>query len=332
MNTLVIILFSLSTLFTTPTSVNPEREEMLDKMFTLLEENVANPQWLETESFIAFKKELYSEKVLKMNEQDFLDFFRSKRHSLDFSHFDLHSAALIKKIEAETGDKPVMSWKPINKDIAYLNVRTFVTDGAPMQKIISEIGTDTYKHLIIDLRDNGGGSLDAPVLLGRFLTQQPIDAGVYLTRKWFDKYGRAANTEDISKMPYLQDFTYQGIGKMYQEEEAFRMVLPPHNQPVFKGKVYVILNSNTGSACEPLVDLLQKKNIATLVGPPSAGQMLSGSWFKVDETYKVFIPISDYQTADGDRLDQKGVIPEHKVPSENTLDYVLEELIGNSSK
>ena len=106
------------------------------------------------------------------------------------------------------------------------------------------------------------------------------------------------------------------------------MVLPRHDQPIFKGKVYVLVNSNTASACEPLIDLLQKKHIATLVGPPSAGAMLSGQSFKINENYSLFLPISDYQTAEGDRLDKKGVIPEHKVRSENTLDYVLEKLIG----
>ncbi len=58
MNTLAVILFSLSTIFTSPVSVNPEREAMLDKVFTLLEENIANPNWLETDAFRAFKKDI----------------------------------------------------------------------------------------------------------------------------------------------------------------------------------------------------------------------------------------------------------------------------------
>ncbi len=301
---------------------------MLDRMFHLLEANIANPAWLETDAFKAFKKELYSEKVLKMSDGDFLAHFRTKRHTLGFSHFDLHSGAFSKKIEEESTGKPSMSWKPLTDEIAYLNVRTFVTDGAPMAKILSEIGADRYKHLIIDLRHNGGGSLDAPVILGRFLTRQPIDAGVYLTRKWFLKHGRSATPEDIAAMPFLQDFTFAGITKMYQDHDGFRMVLPPHDQPVFQGKVYVLVNDGTASACEPLIDLLKKMDIATLVGTTSAGNMLSGQWFKIDDNYKAFIPISDYQTADGDRLDQIGVKPDHEVPSEKALDYVLEVLIG----
>ena len=164
MNTLAVILFSLSTIFNTPTSVNPEREAMLDKMFILLEENIANPNWLTTNSFKKFKKELYSDKVLKMSDEDFINFFRQQRKTLSFTHLSLSSKKLSKQGNSNTGKNQPMSWKPLSKDIAYLDVRTFSTDASPMVKILSEIGVDNYKHLIIDLRDNGGGSVYAPVV------------------------------------------------------------------------------------------------------------------------------------------------------------------------
>lgn len=331
MKTLAIILWGLQTLIISPESINPERKAVLDKVFLLLEEHVANPDWLQTESFLNFKSDLYSEKVMNMTDETFLQYFKQKRHTLPFSHFDINLRNTSKSAKKEQKEKSVLYWKALNENTAYLRVRTFVTNAAPMIKAVSEIGTDTFDHLIIDLRDNTGGSLDAPVVLGRFLTQEHIDAGVYLTRKWFLQEQRPATKEDIASFPFLQDFTFKGISKMYANEAAFRMVLPPHSNPTFKGKVYVLINSNTASACEPLIDLLQKKNIATLVGPPSAGNMLTGQHFTVNDRYKVFIPIADYQTANGDRLDQIGVIPEHKVRSENTLEYVLQELIGTKT-
>ena len=332
MNTLFIILFNLLTTFTNPQTINPERVAMLDRLFILLEENIANPEWLETESFKAFKEDLYSKEVLKMSDSVFLSHFKTQRKTLDFSHFNLELKTIQSSKNNTEQIKVNMNWSKINDSIAYIDVRTFATDATNMIKIISEIGTDQYAHLIIDLRDNGGGSLDAPVVLGRFLTQDYIDAGVYLTRKWFLKEARPANKEDILKMPYLKEFTYQAIGKMYQEEAAFRMVLPPHQQPIFKGKVYVLINNNTASACEPLINLLQKKNIATLVGTKSAGEMLTGQYFNINDDYKAFIPIADYQTAEADRLDQKGVAPDYEVNSNEALNYVLENLIGVPKK
>jgi len=267
---------------------------------------------------------------MNMSDEDFLSYFKQQRHKLSFSHFDLHSKTFLKGIEKENKNQPVLYWKALNENTAYMKVRTFITNADPMIKAVSEIGIDQYDHLIIDLRGNGGGSLDAPVILGRFLTQEYIDAGVYLTRKWFLQERRAASKEDIAGFPFLKDFTFAGISKMYQDEAALRMVLPPHTNETFKGKVYILINSNTASACEPLVDILQQKKIATVVGPRSAGNMLTGRTFKINEKYEVFLPIADYQTADGRRLDQVGVIPEHKVKSEDALQYVLKQLIGKN--
>lgn len=328
MKTFYILLMSLNTLISNQTSINPERKQLLDQVFLLLEEKIANPDWLKTTSFQEFKSDLYSEKVMNMTDEDFLSYFKEQRKTLPFSHFDLHSKTFLKSIERETENQPVLYWKAMSDNIAYMKVRTFITTAEPMIKAVSEIGTDRFDHLIIDLRDNGGGSLDAPVVLGRFLTQEYIDAGVYLTRKWFLEEQRAASKEDIAQFPFLQDFTFAGISKMYQNEVAFRMVLPPHSNPIYQGKVYILINSNTASACEPLIDIMQQKKIATVVGPKSAGNMLTGQTFKINDRYEVFLPIADYQTADGRRLDQIGVLPEHKVRSENTLDYVLKELIG----
>ena len=330
MKKMSLLFICLSSFFLSQASINPERKALLDKVFEILEKNVANPAWVESKTYFDFKEDLYSDKVMKMSGEDFLAYFQQKRHQLDFSHLSLYSTKKVKK--AGTSDtkqkaEPAISWKELSEEVAYLRVRTFSTNAEPMVKILSEIGTDRYDHLIIDLRDNGGGSLDSPVVLGRFLIQESIDTGVYLSRSWFEKNQRSATTEDIARFPFLKEFTYQAIMKMYSTTDGFRVVLPSHDQPVFKGKIYVLVNSNTASACEPLIDLFQKYKVAALVGTKSAGAMLSGQAFKVNEDYSVFLPISDYLTADGRRIDQVGVTPEHKVPSEQALEYVLNELI-----
>lgn len=331
MKKMSLLIVCLSSFLLSQASINPERKALLDKVFDLLEKNVANPAWVESETYFAFKEDLYSEEVMKMSEEDFLAYFKQKRHQLEFSHFNLYSTKKRKKSGKSSKKQkivPAISWKELSEGVAYLRVRTFSTSAEPMLKILAEIGTDRYDHLIIDLRDNGGGSLDSPVVLGRFLIQESIDTGVYLTRSWFEKNQRSATSEEIARFPFLKEFTYQAIMKMYANSDAFRVVLPSHNQPVFQGKTYVLVNSNTASACEPLIDLFQKHKVATLVGPKSAGEMLSGQSFKVNKNYRVFLPISDYLTADGRRIDRVGVTPEHQVSSEQALEYVLQKLIN----
>lgn len=329
MKTLFALLFCTIT-FANPVNTDPieKRIETLDKMFVQLESRIANPAWLDTDSYRAFKKSLYSEESLKMSDEQLVLFINTERKKLPFTHFSLSMKK--SKSQASGSDaQPYISWRPINEQTALLNVGGFPTDPSNMIKAVSEIGVDKYDNLIIDLRGNDGGSLDAGVILARFLTTEPLDAGFYLTRKWFDNHGRQATIEDMAGFPFLEDFTYAGITKMYQQE-AFRMVLPGHNNPTFQGTVYVLSDNISASACEPLLDIVKEMEIATVVGERSNGAMLSAYWFDVNEDFRVQIPIADYQTARGDRLDKVGVMPDVLVPSQEALDHVLNVLIPES--
>ena len=46
----------------------------------------------------------------------------------------------------------------------------------------------------------------------------------------------------------------------------------------------------------------------------------------------MFIPLSDYQTADGDRLDKVGVSSPYEVDPNEAFNVVMTELIGEDSK
>jgi len=309
MKTIIAIFITTLTLVTlVKEDPKEKRIEFLNKVFEQLETRIANPAWLETKSYKAFKRKLYTKKSLSLSESEFLSLFNKERVKLPFTHFYLKRKNNSTTNISQNNEKPAITWKAINKQTAYLNARTFSGDGKAMIQSLQGIGYNTYDNLIIDLRDNGGGSLDAPVILGQFLTNQTIDAGFYMTRKWFLEKQREATLEDMSSFPFLKEFTFQAIKKMYDNEAAFRMVIPGHNRPIYKGNVYVLVSQNTGSACEPLIDLLKKEKVATLVGEQSAGAMLSGFDYPVNDDFDVFLPIADYQTANGERLDKIGVV------------------------
>ncbi len=331
MKTLITLIISLITLVN-PVQNDPkaERVKILDKMFETLEQNIANPNWLKTDAYHAFKEKLYSEEALSMSEESFLDLFNRERHSLPFTHFQLLRRKNGNTSSSTTEESPV-TWRAIDNQTAYMQVRTFSSDASTMVSAVQEIGVDTYDNLIIDLRSNTGGTLDAPVVLGRFLTDKPIDAGIYLTRRWYLEQDHSATPQDIAGFPYLKDFTYAGITKMFNEEAGFRMVIPGHDQPVFTGNVYVLVSNMTASACEPLIDLFKKEDIGTLVGSKSAGAMLSSHKFPLNESFVLTLPVADYLTASGERIDKVGVAPDIEVDPDDALEYVLENLITKSN-
>ncbi|MCB0807495.1 MAG: hypothetical protein KDC05_17005, partial [Bacteroidales bacterium] len=72
---------------------------------------------------------------------------------------------------------------------------------------------------------------------------------------------------------------------------------------------------------------LKHYGIATIVGEPTAGAMLSAAPVHVSGKYYLFMPIADYYTADGTRLDQQGVEPDIYVEPDKALPYVMNKLI-----
>lgn len=296
--------------------------QTVDQIFQTLESRLANPEWAETESFQDFKKEMYAEESLKLDEDAFIAKFNTESKQLPFTHLYLKSKKANSKIGQNTVTEPAISWKEIDQNTAYLKIQSFTGRAGDLIPFLGEIGIDRYDNLIIDLQGNTGGSLEIPIVLGQFLTNQTIDGGCYLTRAWFETYQRSASLDEIQAMPYLQDFSYEGITKMYAESKAFRMVIPGHQRPVYQGNVYILQDNQTASAGEPFLDLIQRENIGTLIGETSNGAMLSGYFFSIGADYELFLPIADYQNALGNRIDKVGVSPD--VESSSPLSKALE--------
>lgn len=310
---------------TTHPSDSINRETEINTIISLTEKYICNPNWLETEGWKNFVAKIQSEEAKQMSAAEFKRFFNIiAREELPFSHFQLHLVDKGNKSMENTA--PHFELEEIDKKTVRLIVRSFVADPNGMIKMVEEIKKKGYENLIIDLRDNGGGTLDGAVVISYFLTNQTIDAGVYMTRGWFKNNKDYPTQEQIAELPVLKDLSLKGFQQIASKSPAFRMLIPAHNNPVFQGKVYVLTNSNTASACEPFVDLLKKKKLATIVGLKTAGMMLSGQAFPVSEELNLFLPIADYLNAEGNRLDMVGVEPDVKKPHEQSLGYVLEEI------
>lgn len=306
-----------------------ERRELVNTIIDLAETHVCNPAFLETEEWDTFENYIQSEEVLSLEEAQFKKIFNNASQKLTFSHFYLTYSGKAKRREAKKRSKKTVTVKAfelteIDTETTVLTVRKFIPNAALMQSLVTEIAQKEYKNLIIDLRGNSGGTLDAAVVLGQFITPNQIDAGTYLSRSWFEKNDHYPTQDEIQNFPFLTDMSYKGFREA-AKKPAFRMVVPPHTNPIFKGKVYVLTNKRTASTCEPFVYLM-KQNGVQVIGEHTSGAMLSGAAFKLNKNMNLFIPVQDYITADGSRLDKVGVGPTIKTTSKDALTKALELL------
>ena len=77
-----------------------------------------------------------------------------------------------------------------------------------------------------------------------------------------------------------------------------------------------------------IAELLQRSGRATLVGTQTAGQMLSGSFAELPDGFKLFLPVADYYTATGARVEGQGIAPDRVTTGdEDALTVAIDRLV-----
>ncbi|MEP7220368.1 MAG: S41 family peptidase, partial [Bacteroidota bacterium] len=93
--------------------------------------------------------------------------------------------------------------------------------------------------------------------------------------------------------------------------------------PYFTGQLFVLTNSGTASAAEPLAALLQETGRGRLIGERTRGYMLSSETYDLADGWSLRIPTADYYTAAGRRLENAGVVPDLPAASASALEEAL---------
>ena len=295
------------------------RRAQLAKIVKIAEEAVANPAFVSGPCWQQFVGGLADESLLTLDDAEFRNEFNRRAEGLPFSHFRLFwrrpgssSVPEAEKIDLRT----------VTPGVALLKVAQFEVAPELVAEKLHEVLRAGHQQLIIDLRGNEGGSFPSVVALSRFLVRESMDAGVFLTRSWFathDDYPDAAQRAEIAR---LETLDLAAFSSQLERDGAVRLVLPEHSDPVFGGRVVLLTDSETASASEPFVYLMQQRGVP-VVGQPTAGAMLSAERIPVDGTFVLFTPVADYMTPDGIRLDRRGVSPDVEVPADEALNAAL---------
>lgn len=166
-----------------------------------------------------------------------------------------------------------------NNDIAYIKIPTFMSFGDfNMNDFFTSI--QNYKYLIVDVRNNGGGSiLTAKQLISKLITK-PVSITNYLCAK---------NTPLINNNIAQQEFSFYDEFKILSDKEKNNLSILPSevknsNYNVYKvkynlnpdpthfnGKVFVLTNSGCFSATDMFCNTIKRIGAATLVGDYTGG-------------------------------------------------------------
>lgn len=303
-------------------------KELLESALTLTETKIYNPIILDSKEWKEFTKKMRktAPKLKDDLEMIFAFFYRAKK--LPFSHF-----ALIKHFEQEQAQKDThpninyLSLEEKSLEVAYLKITSFAGTASEVDSIFDIIKAKNYQHLIIDLRNNTGGTIAAGMAFATHVLDKVTLGGVFLTQKWFNHYQRLPLPEDYKNLTHFTEANYDLIIQGIHQTEGLCLKIIPKKQ-VYQGKLYVLTNHRTASTCEPIVYELKKQKRAIIIGTTTAGAMLNGEMFNLENDYKMFIPTADYYTSDGYKIDQNGVTPHIITTNEDAFNKAI-ELIHN---
>ena len=159
--------------------------------------------------------------------------------------------------------------------------------------------------LIIDLRNNGGGRVDTLKRMIGWFFEQDVKIGDEKTRK-----------------------------------ETKEMIAKSKGKDCYKGKVVVLVDSESGSAAEIFAKVIQLQKRGEILGDVSAGAVMESRYFPHQQGldvvifYGASVTIADLIMTDGKSLEKTGVVPDEKIlPTAQDLadnrDPVLSKAIKN---
>jgi C-terminal processing protease CtpA/Prc len=167
------------------------------------------------------------------------------------------------------------------------------------------------KYIIIDIRDNGGGT----GIMGRFLAGyffNPGEEHYYLHGYHKDR------TKDI------QEWTYPFV--------------PGKRMP--DSKLYILVNKHTASATEGFAFAMQKMHRATVIGDTTAGAGIAGTMIPLKENLVVFMPVKMVAAPESEQgWEGIGVIPDvpvkgedARIAAENLIKKELDQVAATKTK
>ncbi len=307
----------------------PKRDsaEVLRGFDETVAKHIYDPRPLQSADYREFRRRFGERAAGAASDAEVIAAFRASWKGKPFSHFDLRlssktAAATTLALKQEgAGERNAILTYPA-EGVALLEVKTFLGDevGRQLHEALTAVRQSGAGTLIVDLRDNPGGSIAAVVLI-QGLLKQTEKVGYFVNNVWWRTHAAAPSAAEIEAMEPLMAADPEAFAKDLADGVAV-VQLPP-GAPRFDGRVFVLTSRRTASIAEMTSAALKGAKAATLVGETTAGKMLSGEFADAGGGFQVFMPMADYYSLPLGRIEGVGIKPDIAVPADQALETAL---------
>lgn len=293
----------------------------------LMEEHLYDPRLIlthELSTTLALQAELAT---LARDDLDFVMAYAFTTARLPFSHFQvlrpeggLEGLLTTRSNRGEAGEDLTLA---CDGDICVLTIRSFIGDEIPGQiaDAFAQIQSRGTERLIVDLRENSGGSLAGAVLANHLLAERR-SVGYFVSNLWWQSNQALPSDTNVNEAPAFEGTSLDDFYAAIQANGVMRVVSEPVASP-FEGEVVLLASPNSSSMSELVLDALQRSGRATIVGEKTPGQMVSSRFYEMGEGFVARLPVADYFAADHTRIEGEGVTPDIEVPAGEALNRAM---------
>lgn len=220
-----------------------------------------------------------------------------------------------------------------NDSTAYLSINTFASGSrfrGYMDKVFAQIKKDGIQHLILDVRDNGGGNDSNGMYLYSYLSKKAFtyfkryETKTPISTEFIDRYECCISMEEIDFIQAVSTVNKEGIQCLtnYDKSGFHKPTEKIAVQPnAFKGELYVLQNGGSFSVTSDFCSMVQDQRRGIIIGEESGGGYI-GNTSGIDKI--LILPNTGLRTRINfikfvnDRRAEKaifgrGVMPEHLI-------------------
>lgn len=209
-------------------------------------------------------------------------------------------------VERRIVESQTVEYRMLPEDMGYILVTQFELSTAQQFKdAVDDLTAQGMKGLVIDLRDNPGGVVDACVEMAAYILPDETEyGGTILSTK--DKNGKGIRYYTENGQICFEENDGGGGDSRYPKEDSHQVDVP----------IAILLNGQSASASEVFSGALRDYGKATLVGTTSYGKGIIQSLFPMQDGSALKITVAHYYTPSGYDLHKKGLTPDVEIEQE----------------
>ena len=297
--------------------VSKPRLEVFDAVLAHVERDFYTPHFNDVD--LRTLRGRYRERAgASRTDGEFLSVMRQMLSEFRASHLDFFASPsgrsesnMMARSDADEG----ISWRQLTASVGYLRIESFENGSNAVARLDSAFAAlNNNTAIVIDLRGNGGGTLSAAMRLGDYVFPQRQSVGYFVSRAGLNRFRvRSIDQINSSGLPEFSGYNEADFAREMSTRGALMLVTGGRVERAYRGRIVVLIDEDCFSACEALASVVKETRAATVIGRRTTGSMLSASPFSVGGGWTLLLPVWDFRTARGGRVEDKGVEPDIEV-------------------